>query len=36
MEGVHATIYTNHPGENKTIKFDAVGKRPATNYTQIS
>ena len=35
------TIYTNHPGGNsvhkhKTIKFDVVGRRTASNYTQIS
>ena len=34
------TIYTNHPGgnlvyENKTIKFDVVGERPAKRYIQI-
>ena len=34
------TIYTNHPGgnlvyENKTIKFDVVGERPAKKYIQI-
>ena len=33
------TIYTNHPGGNfvheyKTIKFEAVGERPATKYLQ--
>ena len=41
IQGYMLTIYTNHPGENrvqkhKTIQFDVVGKRPATNYTQIS
>ena len=41
IQGYMLTIYTNHPGENrvqkhKSIKFDVVAKRPATNYTQIS
>ena len=35
------TIYSNHQDGNslhrqKTVKFDVVGKRPATKYIQIS
>ena len=41
IQGYMLIIYTNHPGENrvqkhKTIKFDVMAKRTATNYTQIS
>ena len=37
----YQTIYTNHRGGNsvhkhKTIEFDVLGGRPATNYIQIT
>lgn len=40
-EGGVVTIYTNHPGGNiaikkKTIKFDVLRERPATQRIQIS